>query len=187
MTMTRATMLVGSFAWSFALLLGLACDVPECIEGPSNLTPEATAVCESPSSPLESEIVSASAQWRDDGGLVLSWSSWGLECGVVAGDVDFVDECDRTGWIITTEIPPELAVPGVLVLAEHPEVVSMLTVMKGGDGGGGLSEGPYAGAIELEVVGDACVSGNLLGFGTGSPDPTLGGPQLDGGFVAPSC
>lgn len=31
------------------------------------------------------------------------------------------------------------------------------------------------------------VSGVLQGFGTGSPDPTLGGPELDGGFVAPVC
>ncbi len=186
--MTRSSMTrLLTVAWLGAALLGLACDVPECIEGPSNLTPETTAACETPSSPLESEIVSASAQWRDDGSLVLNWSSWGLECGVTFDDIDFLGDCERTGWIITTEIPPELAVPGVLVLAEHPEIVSMLTVMHGGDGGSGLSEGPYAGAIELEAVGEACVSGTLTGFGTGSPDPTLGGPELDGGFVAPTC
>lgn len=181
--MTRACMI----AWVGAALLGLACDVPECIEGPSNLTPEATAACESPSSPLESEIVSASAQWRDDGTLVLSWSSWGLECGVTTDEIEFIDECERHGWIITTEIPPALAVPGVITLAEHPEVISRMTVIDGGDAGSGIGEQPFAGSIMLEVIGDACVSGSLVGFGSGSFDPSLGGPELDGGFVAPIC
>lgn len=173
-----------------AVSLGLACDIPECIDGPSNLTPEATATCESPASPLESEIVSAGAQWRDDGSLVLSWTSWGLECGVVAQDVDPIDECEQHGWIFTVEIPPELAVAGVITMSQHPEVLGSMTVIHGGDAGstGSIGDEPFfVGALELESVHEGCVSGTLIGFGTGNSDPTLGGPQLDGGFVAPTC
>ena len=40
-----------------ALLSLGACDIPECIDGPSNLTPENTASCEASATPAESAIV----------------------------------------------------------------------------------------------------------------------------------
>jgi hypothetical protein len=167
-----------------------ACDVPECIDGPSNLTPENTASCEPSATPVESAIVSSGAEWLDDGGLVLTLTSWGLECGTRAYDVQFNDDCDTKGWIFTLEIPAELAVPGVLVMAEHPEILGSMTVIDGGDGGstGSIGDLPFfVGQLELAQVDEGCVGGVLHGFGTGSPDPTLGGPELEGSFVAPAC
>lgn len=177
-----------------ALLLGLAalvaCDLPECIDGPSNLTPEAVAECAAPpagTSP-EDQIVSAGAELRDDGTLVLTWSSFGLQCGTSADEVPFPEDCQARGWAISAEIPPELAVPGVIDPSEH-ELQGSFTVIHDGDGG---SSGPnqerwYVGTIELVSVSEACVTGVLHGFGTGDPDPVLGGPELDGSFVAPRC
>ena len=169
----------------------VACDIPECIDGPSNLTPEAVAECAPPpagTSP-EDEIVSAGAETREDGTLVLTWSSFGLQCGTSADEVPFPEDCYTRGWAITAEIPAELAVPGVIDLAEHPELQGSFTVIHDGDG---VSSRPnpeqwYVGAIELVAVNDACVTGVLHGFGSGNPDPVLGGPELDGSFVAPRC
>lgn len=176
-------------------LLGLAslvaCDPPECIDGPSNLTPEAVAACAAPpmGTTPEDRIESAGAQTRDDGTLVLTWSSLGLSCGTTAQDVPFPEDCNTTGWTITVEIPPALAVPGLIDLAEHPDLPGTVTVFHDGDGGSFSNgqERPFVGAIELVAVGDACITGVLHGFGSGSPDPTLGGPELDGSFVAPRC
>lgn len=170
--------------------LGLACDPPECIDGPSNLTPEATASCEQPPEALDDQIESASAELLDDGTLILTWSSRGLGCGTHAGDVELPDECEWSGWVLSVEIPAELAEPGVITLAEHPEVRGVMTVAGSGGAGsrGTIGDEPfYVGELELVALGQGCVSGVLHGFGTGDPDPTLGGPELDGGFVAPFC
>lgn len=169
-----------------------ACEQPECIDGPSNLTPQAVAPCAAPpeGTTPETEIVSASAQFRDDGTLVLTWSSFGLSCGVTAEQVDVPGDCLTKGWAITAELAPELVVPGVVSIADHPELPVTVTVVDGGNGGSyGNSpiERPFTGSIEIVDVGDACVTGVLHGFGSGSPDPTLGGPELDGSFVAPRC
>lgn len=182
-----------------------ACDMPECIDGPSNLTPETTASCVAPSEGTEpeTEIVSASAEILDDGTLVLTWSSWGLTCGTQAGEIPPPEDCQTTGWALTAEIPPELITPSeggvepgsttatsIIDLAEHPEVLGTATVTNGGDG---ISSGSYGGesffvgTIELVQVGDECVTGVLHGFGTGNVDPTLGGPELEGSFFAPRC
>ncbi len=171
----------------------LACDVPECIDGPSNLTPEATAECVAPpeNTEPETDIVSASAQIRGDGTMVLTWSSRGLACGVTALEVPFPGDCQITGWTMTAEIPAELAVEGLIELSEHPEIIGSLSTTSGQDG---IARKTYdetqpffVGAIELVNVGESCVTGVLHGFGTGDPDPVLGGPELDGSFVAPRC
>jgi hypothetical protein len=170
-------------------LLG-ACDIPECIDGPSNLTPENTATCETPVALPEPHVVSAGAELLDDGRLILTWSSFGMECGTRATDVDISADCPRTGWTITAEIPAELVAPGTIDLAAHPEVLGSLTALHGFDGGstGSLAGEPFlVGEIELTQISESCVSGVLRSFGSGSADPTLGGPELDGGFVAPTC
>src|SRR5690606_25229537 len=102
---------------ALGLLLGLAsCDLPECIQGPSNLTPETTAACAAPPEDTtpEAAIQSAGAELRDDGTLVLTLSSMGLACGTEALDIAPPDDCRIDGWAFTIEIPPELAVPGVI-------------------------------------------------------------------------
>jgi len=176
----------------FGVAVVVACDPPECIDGPSNLTPEAVAECADPpdgTSP-ETQIVSAGAQAKDDGTLVLTWSSWGLSCGTTADEVDIPGDCETTGWVITAEIPPALAVPGIIDLADHPDLRGSVTVVHGGDGGSFGNDGReqlFVGTIELVAIGEACVTGVLHGFGTGDPDATLGGPELDGSFVAPRC
>jgi hypothetical protein len=178
-----------SFTFIAAGLLG-ACDHPECIDGPSNLNPLSTATCESPEAPIDPQIFSAGAEKLEDGRLALTFSSFGLECGTHADDIDFTGDCERTGWALTAIIPPELVAPGTIDLAAHPEVAGGLTAMHGGDG---LSTGTIAGepflvgTIELTQVDEGCVSGVLTGFGSGLADPTLGGPELAGGFIAPTC
>lgn len=181
------------FTFTTGLLLGLAsCDIPECIDGPSNLTPESTASCAAPpeGTTPESAIDSAGAELRDDGTLVLTLSSISLECGTEAKDVGLPDDCEMDGWVFTLEIPPELAVPGEISLIDHPEILGTMTVLAGSDGGqtGTIGDEPFfVGKLELTDVGDGCVTGVLRSFGTGNPDPTLGGPELDGSFVAPRC
>ncbi|MFV8755608.1 hypothetical protein ACNOYE_34085 [Nannocystaceae bacterium ST9] len=190
------TRMIPSFALAGllgALASSAACDIPECIDGPSNLTPEATASCEAPLDPAESEILSAGAEWLDDGSLVITWTSWGLECGIRSDDVEPSDDCNRTGWIISAKIPAELAILGTLDLATHPEIRSGITVIHGGDAGsrGTIGDEPdepfLVGTIELTQLDEGCVAGVLHSFGTGDPDPTLGGPELEGSFVAPTC
>ena len=171
-----------------ALCVGLGCDV-ECIDGPSNLTPEATAACVVPEGASEDQIKSAGA-WTEDGNLVLTFSAVGLGCGEHARDYQPPFDCDLDGWVLSVELPPELAVAGVIDLAEHPELDGALTAFADGDGlssSSELQDSFFVGEIELVEVGEACVSGVLRGFGTGSLDPRLGGPELDGSFVAPRC
>jgi hypothetical protein len=179
------------------VLLGLgslvACDRPECIDGPSNLTPQAVAACAAPpagTSP-EDEIVSAGATLLDNGNLALTWSSFGLQCGTPAEDIPPPDDCTTSGWAITIELPPELAVPWVIELADHPELRGSFTAIESSDGGGwgvdGSGERRFVGSLELTAVGEACITGVLHGFGSGEPDTTIGGPELDGSFVAPRC
>lgn len=178
------------------LLLGVAavvaCDMPECIDGPSNLTPEAVAECVPPpagTSP-EDEIVSAGAETLEDGTLAITLSSLGLECGTSAIDVPPPEDCVTDRWAITVEIPPELAVPGVIDFAAHPEIQGSAVVIRPTTGiawGIGDEDRHFVGSLELTAVGDACVTGVLHGFGSGEPDPTLGGPELHGSFVAPRC
>lgn len=187
--MNRTIIIMSGLGLGTLLSLG-ACDFPECIDGPSNLIPENTESCESNPTPAESEIVSSGAELLDDGGLILTLTSWGMECGTQAYDVQPSDECDRVGWIFTIEIPPELVVAGMLDMTAHPEILGSMTVLNGGDGGstGSIGDEPFfVGQLELVQIGDGCITGVLHGFGTGSPDPTLGGPELDGSFVAPTC
>jgi hypothetical protein len=175
-------------AMSLSALLGAlfgACDLPECIDGPSNLTPENTAGCLVPNNPIEPRIVSAGAELLDDGSLVLTWTSFGMECGTRATDVELATDCERTGWSITAELPPELVVPGTIDLAAHPEVLGALTVLD--SSGGGSRPAELVGQLELTQISDDCVTGVLHGFGTGLPDPSFGGPELAGSFVAPAC
>jgi hypothetical protein len=172
------------------LLAVAACDVPECIDEPSNLTPEATASCGASPTPADPAIVSAGAERFDDGRLVLTMTSWGMDCGTRASDVYPNDDCDSTGWIFTIEIPPELAVLGVLDMASHPEILGSMTVMDGGNAGstGSIGDEPFfVGTLELTQISEGCVGGVLHGFGTGNLDSTLGGPELEGSFVAPTC
>jgi hypothetical protein len=189
--MSRSILALGGV---FGLALGLlaSCDLPECIDSPSNLTPEATATCAAPpeGTTPESEIYSAGAQLRNDGTLVLTFSSMGLACGTEAADVWIPDDCRMSSWTFTIEIPPELAVPGELTLSDHPEIGGSMTVVHGFDGGqvGNSGAQPFfVGQLELTNIGDGCVTGVLRSFGTGNPDSTLGGPELDGSFVAPRC
>ncbi|HLT38447.1 MAG TPA: hypothetical protein VK034_19305 [Enhygromyxa sp.] len=189
--MSRSISILTSGA-ALGLLLGLtSCDLPECIQGPSNLTPEATASCAAPPNNItpESAIHSAGAELRNDGTLVVTLSSMGLACGTEAAEVLVPDDCWLDGWVFTLEIPPELAVPGVISLAEHPEVRGTMMVADGFNGGqvGTSGEPFFVGELELTDVGDGCITGILRSFGTGNPDPTLGGPELDGSFVAPRC
>lgn len=210
-----------------AVIPALAClPPPDCIEGPSNLNPAATASCVAPpqSVPVETDIVSAGAEVLDDGTLVLTWSSWGLACGVRALDIELARDCQTTGWTMTAEIPPELVRVGmegegesgdgesgdgesgegesgdgdpgtlssspIIDFAEHPEIRGTLAVLTPGAGGstGSFGDEPFfVGTLELIAVGEDCVTGVLHGFGTGNPDPTLGGPELDGAFMAPRC
>jgi hypothetical protein len=185
--------IVFTLAGGFGLLLGLAsCDAPECIDGPSNLTPEAVASCAAApeGTAPETAIKSAGAELRDDGTLILTLSSLGLGCGTRAYDVPFPEDCTIDGWVFTLEIPPELAVPGVIILTDHPEILSSTTVLSGFDAARydtSLPERFMVGELELISIGDGCVTGVLRSFGTGNPDPTLGGPELDGSFVAPRC
>ncbi len=178
---------------ALGLTLGLAsCEDIECIDGPSKLTPETTACCAAPpeDSTPEPTIKSASTELRNDGTLVLTLSSMGLTCGTEASNVSLPEDCSMHGWVFTIEIPPELAVPGTLVLSDHPEIRGVMTVLAGFDGGqmGSIGDEPFfVGELELSDIGDNCVTGVLRNFGTGSPDPTLGGPELDGSFVAPRC
>ncbi len=178
-------------AWRRLLggVFSLACDVPECIDGPSNLTPENTASCVPSATPSESAIVSAGAEF-EQGSLTLTLTSWGLECGARADQVAPSDDCESSGWIVTIVLPPELAVAGVIDLASHPELQWTMFVADRGDAGSHDNFGDQAnlvGQLELTDVGEGCVTGVLHGFGTGSPDPGLGGPELEGSFVAPTC
>lgn len=170
----------------------VACDQPECIDGPSNLTPEAVAKCAAPpagTSP-EDEIVSSGVQTLDDGTMLFTWSSMGLQCGTTADEVPYPEGCRVTGWTITAGIPAELAVPGTIDFVDHPEFQGTFTVFHEGDGASWSVEGMerrFVGSLELVAVGETCVTGVLHGFGSGEPDPTLGGPELEGSFVAPRC
>jgi len=174
-----------------ALLLGIACDgPPQCTDDPSNLTPESTATCETLAAPADPQIFSAGAEQLGDGTLVLTWTSRGLECGVRADNVEIGGNCNWSGWVYTVEIPPELAVVGVIDLAAYPEVRGTMTVMH--DGSGGVKETIddeplFVGQLELTQIAGGCVSGILQAFVAGEPDPTFGGPALSGGFVAPTC
>lgn len=199
-------MFAGALGAAAGMTTLVACDLPECIDGPSNITPETTASCVAPPEGTEpaTEIFSASAETLADGTLVLTWSSWGLACGTKASEVELAMDCETIGWAITAEIPPELLMssgegegdPGtlsavrVIDFAQHPEIRGTLTVMDEGSGGSRVSFGDepfFVGSIELIDVGGDCVTGVLRGFGTGDPDPTLGGPELEGSFVAPRC
>jgi hypothetical protein len=188
--MNRPTMCIAAVL-GFAVGLA-ACDFPECIDGPSNLTPESTAACAAPpegSSP-ETEITNAGAELRDDGTLVLTLSSMGLECGTEASDIPPPEDCAMDAWVFTLEIPPELVAVGVLELSDYPEILGSSTVISGLDGGssGSIGDEPYfVGQVELTDINDGCVTGVVHGFGTGSFDSNLGGPELDGSFVAPRC
>jgi len=173
-----------------------ACDGPrECVDGPSNLTPDVIAQCDPPpdGAAIEDEIVSAGAETEPDGTLVITWSSFGLECGTSTDDISLwlPDDCWRQGWVLTAEIPAELAYAGsVIEMHEHPEVVGDLAAFSQfGSGGVGIDgdEPFFTGRLELVALSDACVTGVMTGFGTGSLDVVLGGPELDGAFVAPRC
>lgn len=187
--MIRRKFFLSLGAGAAGLLLALACDPPpQCIDGP--VPPLDTATCEAPPGPTEPEVTSAYAEWLADGGLLLTWTSFGLECGTHASDVELPSDCERTGWVFTAQIPPALAAVGTIDMDAHPEVIGTMTVMHGGDGGqrGTIGDEPFfTGTLELTQVSSDCVSGVLTGFGTGSPDPTLGGPELTGGFLAPIC
>lgn len=172
------------------LFLASACEISMCDDGPSNLTVESTATCEPTGTPPESRIASAGAERRDDGTLVVTWTSRGLECGTRADDLKIAGDCNWTGWAFTVEIPPTLAVVGVIDLATHADVLGTMTVMHDGSGGTKATingEPIFVGQIELTQIDEGCVSGVLHTFGTGDPDPVFGGPELNGSFMAPTC
>lgn len=192
--MSRSIFALPLAGTTFGLALGLlaSCDMPECIGGPSNLTPEATASCAAPpeGTTPESAIKSAGAELRNDGTLVLTVTSMGLECGIEALDVSIPEDCWMDAWVFTIEIPPELAILGTITLTDHPEIRGSMTVVDGYGAGQAGTSGPetfFVGELELTNIGDGCITGVLRSFGTGNPDPTLGGPQLDGSFIAPRC
>ena len=87
---SASTLLLATTLGALAGALGMVgCDPPECIDGSSAPPAEAAGECAMPpegTSP-ETEIVSASAEVLDDGTLVLTWSSMGLQCGTRASDV----------------------------------------------------------------------------------------------------
>lgn len=169
-------------------LLALACDPPQCVDPP--VVPPDTSSCAAPPGAADPQIASAGAQRRDDGVLVLTWSSWPQACGVSADQVDLGVDCERTGWVVTVEVPPELAVPGTIDLDAHPEVLGSMAVFEGGSRGatGSLGGEPFfTGALELTEVAEGCVTGALHGFGTAEPTPSLEGPALAGSFQAPTC
>ena len=174
-------------------LLPLGCDpMAECIEAPAPAFFDADAQCEPlpDAVELDDQIVSASASVGEDGTLTLTWSSYALTCGTHARELELPDSCATTGWALSVEIPSELAVVGTIDLAAHPEVFGTMTVAEGLDGAGASSIGDepfFMGELELLDIGEGCVTGILRGFGTGRPDPTFGGPELDGGFRAERC
>ncbi|PCC68597.1 hypothetical protein SAMN02745121_05271 [Nannocystis exedens] len=187
--MIRRTPLSHLFAAACGLSLALACDPPQCIDGPAQ-TPLDTAACAAPPVAADPQIAVAHAEWLGSGDLVITWTSFGLECGTRALDVPLTDDCERTGWVFTVEIPAALAVAGTIDLDAHPEVIGTMTVMDGGSGGqtGTIGDEPFfTGQLELTGVAADCVTGVLHGFGSGIADPTLGGPELNGGFSAPTC
>nr|MCH9687647.1 hypothetical protein [Deltaproteobacteria bacterium] len=165
------------FIGAAVVVLGInamvSCDIPECIDGPSNLTPEATASCVAPpaGTTAEEQIVSAGAQFSDDGTLILTWSSWGLTCGTQAFDVDVSADCETDGWVTSLEIPPALlepepgADPGaarIIDLSMHPEIRGTTTVIfpGGGASGGTFGDDPtFAGRLELVGIEPSCVTG----------------------------
>jgi len=179
-----------------AMALG-ACDGPgECVDGPSNVTPDAVASCFPPPEdvPLEEQIVSAGAETESDGTLVITLSSFGLQCGTRTSDLNIFEpsDCWRKGWALTVRIPPELAHAGsVIEMRDHPEVlgdvVAFSRLSAGGAGPSSEGEAFFTGTLELLAVNEACVTGIFTGFGTGRLDVILGGPELDGAFVAPRC
>jgi hypothetical protein len=172
-----------------AAAFALACDPPQCIAGPGQSALD-TAACEGPPVAVDPQIAVAHAERLESGDLVLTWTSFGLECGTRAVEVEFSDDCERTGWAFTAEIPAALAVVGTIDLDAHPEVIGTMTVMGKSGGGqtGTFGDEPFfTGQLELTHVGPDCVTGVLHGFGSGIPDPTLGGPELNGGFLAPTC
>lgn len=191
------TLDIRQFFPSMVLTMALsACDgFGECIDSPSNLTPDAVAQCVPPPEgvPLEDQIVNAAAETEFDGTLVITWSSFGLECGTNTDDLDswHASDCWRDGWALTARIPLELAYAGsVIEMSEHPEVLGGAAAFSrlGSGSAGSWNEGPFfTGTLELVAVNDACVTGVMTGFGTGRLDVTLGGPELDGAFVAPRC
>jgi hypothetical protein len=187
--MIARTLFTRSFAAACGLSLALACDPPQCIDGPAQ-SPVDTAACEAPPVAADPQVAVAHAEWLETGGLVITWTSFGLECGTRAADVELTGDCERTGWVFTVEIPPELAVAGTIDLDAHPEVLGTMTVMDGGNGGktGTIGDEPFfTGHLELTQVAAGCVTGVLHGFGSGIADPSLGGPELSGGFLAPTC
>ncbi|MBV1857444.1 MAG: hypothetical protein KUG77_03460 [Nannocystaceae bacterium] len=170
----------------------VACDVPECIDGPSSLTPEAVAQCTAPpeGTEPESDIVSAGSQLREDGTLVITWSSRGLQCGVPALDVPFPDDCTATGWTLTAEIPPELAVEGLIELSEHPEVRGSSSVTSNQDGRASQSieDAPFfVGAIELSNVADGCITGVLHALAPANPTPSWADQSSTGRSLRPAA
>jgi len=172
------------------LLPSVACDgPPQCTDDPSNLTPENTATCEKLTVSADPQIVSAGAEPLGDGRLVLTWTSRGLECGARADNVEIGGNCNWTGWVYTVELPPPLAVVGLIDLAAHPEVRGTLAVMQDGSGGlmGTIGDEPFfVGQLELTQIDEGCVSGVLHSFVPGESE-SLGVPALSGGFVAPTC
>ena len=182
--------------YTWALAIGvmsavLACDPGgECIEAPAPAVFDADAVCEALPEDAEDQILSASARLGEDGSLTLTWSSYALACGTHASELQLPDECETTGWALSVEIPPELAVEGTLDVGAHPEILGTMMVAEGLDGALASSVGEepfFLGELELLSVGEGCVTGVLRAFGTGRPDPSFGGPELDGAFRAQRC
>lgn len=180
----------------FGALVALGCGPPpECIEGPSNLTPEALSPCAplGEGVALDDQIYSAGALQTPEGGVHLTWSSLGLRCGTLSRDFFGAppDPCWTEGWILALELPRELVFDGsTIVMEEHPELIGdfRFTGEHGGTASSSQGDRPvYVGVLELTHVRDACITGSLEHFGTGYLNPLLGGPELHGGFLAPRC
>lgn len=187
--MIRRTFALHLLAAACGSLLALACDPPQCIESPAT-TPLDLAACETPPVAVDPQIAGAYAEWLENGDLVITWTSLGLECGTRAENVEIGLDCERTGWVFTVEIPAALAVAGTIDMDAHPEVIGTMTVMGPSGSGktGTIGDEPFfTGQLELTQLDPGCVTGVLHGFGSGIPDPTLGGPELNGGFLAPTC
>lgn len=166
------------------------CDPAQCVQGLSNLVPEATASCtELPVDvELESSVEYAYAAFDQRGHLIVTVSTIDLGCGTSAAAWSPPLDCDLDGWAYSIDIPPSLAVPGLIDFSENPDVLVATAVMSDGNGlGTGWSEDDGAGTLEIVSVGEACVTVVFRGFGSGSLDPSLGGPELDGGVKIPRC
>jgi hypothetical protein len=102
-----------------------------------------------------------------------------------------------SAWSFSMLLPPEMQMPGVYTLADHPvgfenSIATMVPsggcgACSGGASGAGTAPGGQGppGTVEIYSVTDQCITGRFQGLMTGQIQPPP--PDLDGAFDAVRC